>query len=393
MDYNETLKYINNTPKFSKILGNDDLKKLLEKLGNPQDKLCFVHVAGTNGKGSVCAMTASVLRTAGYKTGLYTSPFIEVFNERIQIDGKNISDTDLADIATEVKTEIDRLGIEISVFAQITAMAFVYFYREKCDIVVLETGLGGRLDASNVITSPKVTAITKIGLDHTEYLGDTLEKIAAEKCGIIKRGVPVVTCSDQPPEALSVIKLECRKISAPLHIATGCPYELSLKGEYQKFNAAVASEICRILGISEENIKTGLKNTSWIARFEYLADNLILDGGHNSDGVSALISALQKTGKPVTFVVAMMEDKDYKKSAALIDSFAEKVIATEIDMPRCIKAEMLANEFSGGEYEKNCITAVKKALKACKNGGLVCICGSLYLAGAVRPHFKNNADA
>ncbi len=390
MDYNETLKYINNTPKFSKILGNDDLKKLLKKLGNPQDKLCFIHVAGTNGKGSVCAMTASILQAAGYKTGLYTSPFIEVFNERIQVGGENISDSDLAKVATEVKATIDSLGIEISVFAQITAMAFLYFSREDCDYVVLETGLGGRLDASNVITTPKACAITKIGLDHTEYLGDTIEKIAAEKCGIIKNGVPVVTCKNQPDTALFVIKSECEKKGSPLFIAdASCNYKLSLKGDYQKYNAAVAVKLAQLLDISENHIKRGLLNTYWIARFEYLKDNLILDGGHNPDGVSALISALSELKKPVIFVVAMMQDKDYKESAELINGFAKKVITTELDMPRCISAGELAGEFTAAEPIKNCVDAVSKALSICQKDELVCVCGSLYLAGQVRPYFKN----
>ena len=174
MDYCETLKYFNNTPKFSKILGNADLQRLLDKLGNPQNELNFIHAAGTNGKGSVCAMIASVLGSAGFKTGLYTSPFIEVFNERIQINGVNIPDDILAELATLVKNTIDGIGVEISVFAQITAVAFLYFKRMRCDYVVIETGMGGRLDATNVIPSPRLCVITKIGLDHTKYLGNTI---------------------------------------------------------------------------------------------------------------------------------------------------------------------------------------------------------------------------
>ncbi len=391
MDYNETLKYINNTPKFSKILGNDDLKKLLNNLGNPQDSLKFIHIAGTNGKGSTAAMTASILIAAGYKTGLYTSPFIEVFNERIQINGKNIPDTQLAEIATLVKSNIDILGIEISVFAQITAMAFIYFAKENCDYVVLETGLGGRLDATNVISCPAVCAITKIGFDHTEYLGDTIEKITSEKCGIIKSGVPVVTTACQLPEALSVIKDFCKQAESFLTISDAdCGYELSLKGDYQKANAAVAVAISKLLGISTKNIKKGLLSTRWIARFEYLQDNLILDGAHNPDGVSSLISSLEKLQKPAILVVAMMEDKDYKESAKMLDSFAEQIIVTEIDLPRCISSQKLAEEFSSPIIETNCRKAVQKALSLAKNGEIVCVCGSLYLAGEIRPYFEKN---
>ncbi len=390
MDYNETLKYINNTPKFSKILGNSDLERLLESLGNPQDKLKFIHIAGTNGKGSTAAMTASILMAAGYKTGLYTSPFIEVFNERIRVNGKNIPDAELAEIATLVKSEIDNLGIEISVFAQITAMAFIYFEREKCDYVVLETGLGGRLDATNVIKTPSVCAITKIGLDHTEYLGDTIEKITAEKCGIIKKSVPVVTTACQTFKALSVIEKFCENEEAPLTVAEEvCNYELSLKGAYQKSNASVAVAISRILGIPEVHIKTGLLNTHWIARFEYLSDNLILDGAHNPDGIFSLISSLKKLQKPVIFVVAMMEDKDFAESAKMLDDFSDSVIVTEINIPRCISSQKLAKEFASPNIEPDCRKAAELALSLAGDDKIVCICGSLYLAGEIRPYFKN----
>ncbi len=387
MDYNETLKYINNTPKFSKILGNDDLKKLLKRLGNPQKELSFIHIAGTNGKGSVCAMTASVLRAAGYKVGLYTSPFIEVFNERIQINGENIPDKALARIATRVKNEIDAISVEISVFAQITAMAFLYFAEEKCDFVVLEAGLGGRLDPTNVIDAPRVCAITKIGLDHTEYLGDTIEKIAEEKCGIIKPGTRVVTCHNQEDGAISVIKSTCLKKDVPLFVAGEYEGALGLSGDYQKSNAAVAEKITKILDIPEEYIKKGLADAKWIARFEFLKDNLVLDGGHNPDGVQALISSLKKLGKDVIFVVAMMEDKDVLASAEKIAAFSTHTIVTEVNMPRCMKASEISAYFPAAEIETDSVTAVKKALGLCTDKEIVCVCGSLYLAGEIRPQF------
>ncbi|MBR5809162.1 MAG: bifunctional folylpolyglutamate synthase/dihydrofolate synthase [Clostridia bacterium] len=388
MNYRETLKYINDTPKFSKILGNDDLKKLLAKLGNPQGKLQFIHVAGTNGKGSVSAMLASILRASGKKCGLYTSPFIEVFNERIQVDGENIKDNDLARIATRVKKEIDALGVEISVFAQITAMAFLYFAEQNCDIIVLETGLGGRLDATNVIASPTLAIITKIGLDHTEYLGETIEKIAEEKCGIIKPGTKVITTSHQKKSVLSIIENTCKNLNVPLFVAEPTSeYSLSLKGEYQKENAGIAVCGAKALGISDEHIKEGLLNTKWIARFEYLADNLILDGGHNPDGVRALISSLKALNKPVTFVVAMMQDKDVCETSMLIKDFAKNVIVTEVKMPRCMKAEELATLFPHCQIEKDSISAVKKAISDVCENELICVCGSLYLAGEIRGEF------
>ncbi len=388
MDYKETLKYINDTPKFSKILGNDDLKKLLEKLGNPQDKTKFIHVCGTNGKGSVSSMIASIFRASGKNVGLYTSPFIQVFNERIQINGENISDEDLARIATRVKTEIDALGVEISVFAQITAMAFLYFAEKNCDVAVLETGLGGRLDATNVIPSPILTVITKIGLDHTEYLGDTTGKIAEEKCGIIKSGTKVITTCCQEKDALLVIKNTCKEKGVPLFIAErDSGYSLSLSGEYQKENGAIAVLSAKTLGISENAIKDGLLNTKWIARFEYLKDNLILDGGHNPDGIRALISSLKALDKPVHFVVAMMQDKDTEDVCRQIKAFAKSVTITEVKMPRCEKAEKLANVFEDCSIQKDSVKAVEEALLKAQKNELICICGSLYLAGEIRSRF------
>ena len=392
MDYNETLNYINNTPKFSKILGNDDLKKLLESFGNPQNSLKFIHIAGTNGKGSVCAMLSAILQKAGYKTGLYISPYIEVFNERIQINGENISDNDLAEIATLVKDRISEMNIEISVFAQITAIAFIYFARNKCDYVVLETGLGGRLDATNVIEAPTICAITKIGLDHTEFLGNSIAKITAEKCGIIKNNIPVVTCGNQENEALSVLKRYCKDNLSDLYIAPPeCDYELSLNGEYQKYNAAVAAEIAHLLHISEEDIKYGLSHSHWIARFEFLQDNLLLDGGHNPDGIKALLTSLKALNRPVHFVVAMMEDKDFSESAKLLRSFGGKITITQINMPRCINVATLAPLFPGCITEENCIAAVENALKGCTENEIVCVCGSLYLAGEIRSYFKKHS--
>ena len=333
-------------------------------------------------------MLASIFRASGKSVGLYTSPFIEVFNERIQVNGENISDEDLARIATRVKNEIDRIGVEISVFAQITAMAFLYFAEKKCDIVVLETGLGGRLDATNVISSPVLTVITKIGLDHTEYLGDKIEKIAEEKCGIIKAGSKVITTCCQEKEALSVIKKTCKNKSVPLFIAEkDSGYTLSLTGEYQKENGAVAVMAAKALGVSENAIKEGLLSTKWIARFEYLRENLILDGGHNPDGITALISSLLALNKPVHFVVAMMQDKDTEEVCRKIDDFAKTVTVTEVKMPRCEKAEVLAENFQTAFVEKDSIKAVKKALLSAQENELVCVCGSLYLAGEIRSSF------
>ena len=388
MNYQETLQYINDTPKFSKILGNDQLVTLLDFLGNPQDKLEFIHIAGTNGKGSVSAMTATVFEKAGYKTGLFTSPYIEEFNERIQINGENISDCDLAEVATKVKDALKHLSLEISVFAQITAMAFLYFAQKKCDIVILETGLGGRLDATNVIKTPKAVVITKIGLDHTEWLGDTLSKIAEEKCGIIKKNVPVFTCKNQPSEALAVIESYCKKKTSPLTICPETDYKTSLLGEFQKENAGICVEVLKALGIDEETIKSGLLSAKWIARFEFLRDNLIIDGGHNPDGIQALIKSLKTLEKSVIFVVAMMEDKNISEATKLISNFSDKIIVTQLDMPRCMSAPRLSEYFPHSTICENPKQAVETALTMIDKDEIVCVCGSLYLAGEVRKYYK-----
>ena len=390
MDYNETLKYISASPKFSKIPGNENLIKLLEYLGNPQDKLSYIHVAGTNGKGSVCAMTASVLQKAGYKTGLYTSPFIEVFNERIQINGENIPDNALAENATIIKNAVNTLNIELSEFAQITAIAFLYFANRNCDYVVLETGLGGRLDATNVIKTPKVCVITKIGLDHTSYLGNTHAEIAAEKCGILKPNIPVITISGQENTALDVIKTSCNDLNCPLITAPErCNFETNLEGEYQKNNAAVVAEICHLLKIPDEHIKNGLLNTSWPARFEFLRPNLILDGAHNPDGMAALIKSLKTLKKDIIFVTAVMRDKDYTECADMINGIAKKIYATEIPLPRCMPCGDLAEKLTDATVIPDCIEAVKEALSSASSDDIVCVCGSLYLAGHIRKYFKD----
>lgn len=387
MKYKEALDYINSVPKFAGKPGNSELERLLDALGNPQNELKYVHVAGTNGKGSVCAMLAEIFKKSGLKTGLYTSPYIRVFNERIRVDGENIPDDVLAEIATEVRTKIEDLSIEISAFAQITAIAFLYFKRMKCDIVVLETGLGGRLDATNVIPSPEVCVITKIGLDHTEYLGGTPAEIAEEKCGIIKYGTKVVTCVNQPPEALDVIKSFCEKKHSPLQIAPRYEMPISLSGDFQKYNAGMAYAAAMLTGAEKEAVFSGLADTRWTARFEYLRPNLILDGAHNPDGIAALIDSLEKTGKSVIFVTAMMKDKDWRLSAKMINKAAKSVIVTEIPGLRCLSADELAKGFPYCKTEKNCLTAVQKALSEAEDGDVVCVCGSLYLAGEVLKEF------
>ena len=402
MNCHEAIEYIHSIPKFVRPLGNAQLAQLLELFGNPQNKLKFIHIAGTNGKGSTASICASVLKAAGYKTGLFTSPFIEVFNERIRINGENIPDSELAEYIYKVKTVMESNSISVSEFAFITAVSFLYFYDKQCDIVVLETGMGGRLDATNIIPCPLVSVLTSISLDHTQYLGNTIEEITAEKCGIIKSNGTVVAYPNDG--VMDIIEAFAQKNNAQLikvQKATSCEngfiykdieYPLSLKGEYQPQNAAVALEAIRALtefDISDEAINEGLKSASWMARFEFIKDNLLIDGGHNPDGIKALKKSLLKLEKPIILVMAMMEDKSCTECINEIADIGDYFIATELDMPRCLKAdELFKLSNTNGEVVKNCTDAVKKALELAGNDKLVCVCGSLYLAGEIRKNFN-----
>ncbi len=407
MDYEKALEYIHSTPKFARTLGNDLLRKLLKLLGNPEKNLKFVHIAGTNGKGSTAAMTASVLKKSGYKTGLFTSPFIEQFNERIQINNSPIPDDELAILTSKVKSAIDKNDAPVSEFALITTIAFLYFAKENCDIVVLETGLGGRLDATNVIEQPLMSVITSISLDHTQYLGDTIDKITAEKCGIIKENTPVILYPLQENCVFDVVKSFCKKNNSPLIIpslpeikASGMIYEndtfsLSLKGSYQFYNASVVIEIIKLLRlkgfiISDADLKYGLSNTTWIARFEFLTPDLVIDGSHNPGGVKELKKDLLTLNKKVTLVVAMMSDKEYSECIKYFSEITDSVIITKLSMPRCCEPEILSEEFKKyGVNPKICVS-IEDSLKTAKaTGNLTCVCGSLYLAGEVRRLFSD----
>ena len=221
MNYTGSVEYIHSLLRFGIKPGLERISELLSLLGNPQEKVKAIHIAGTNGKGSTSTMTANILKNAGYRTGLFTSPYVINFRERIRINGEMIPEDALAETVSRVKEKIDILneqGTEITEFEAITAAAYLYFAEEGCDFAVMETGLGGRFDATNVITKPAICIITSISFDHTDILGDSLEKIAFEKCGIIKRNCPVVTSENQSSEAMQVIKKTCEEKSSPLFI-------------------------------------------------------------------------------------------------------------------------------------------------------------------------------
>lgn len=408
MNYKNALAFIHSIPKFRRPLGNANLSKLLAYFDNPQKQLSFIHIAGTNGKGSTAAMTAEILKRAGFKTGLFTSPFIETFNERIRIDGELISDSELALYTGRVKTAMEKNNAPVSEFAFVTAMALLYFYDKQCDFVVLEVGMGGALDATNIIDTSLVSVICKIGLDHTQYLGNTIEEIAREKCGIIKEGGAVVsypngrtdkiTASYAAEKGASLTVAETPEITKNGFIYKGEEYPLSLKGSYQPQNAAVVIEVIEALRskgikIPPSTVRKGLANTHWAARFEYIGDRLIIDGGHNLDGIRALKRSLLDLKRDIVLVIAMMEDKDYNNCIREIAPIAKAVFATELDMPRCLSADKIADIARGMNIpvyvNNNPEDAVKEALTFGESCA-VCVCGSLFLAGEVRKKFCKN---
>ncbi len=402
MDYKEALDYIFSLPKLANKLGNDNLRLLLDNLGSPQKKLKFIHIVGTNGKGSAAAMISSVLEQAGYRTGVYTSPYILSFNERIRVGRDNISDADLAKYTKIAKDKLERLNIELSQFAFITAVAFVYYADIGCDIVVLEAGLGGRLDATNVIDESILTVIMSISLDHTELLGDTVEEIAKEKCGVIKKGGRVVAYRNGK-NINNVIKKCAADMGAEVFFADdststengavigGRECNLSLSGEFQAKNAAVIIKAVTILNgigysISENSLKAGLKNAVHPCRFEKVRDNVIIDGAHNPDAVKMLCNSLKGISSDKTAVIAMMQDKDIESAIGELKGTFSKVIVTEIDMPRCMKKDALAKLCIKNGIDTE-IAELSDAFKFASESEFAVIFGSIYLSGEAKRYF------
>lgn len=423
MNREEVISFIDNSKKFGSKLELERIKKLCELLGNPQDRLKFIHIAGTNGKGSTSLYIHNILVDAGYKTGLYTSPFIYEFNERIQINGTPISDDKLAEIMSIVAAKVKIMTEEgyehPTEFELITAAAFLYFETEKCNAVVLEVGLGGTYDATNVIKTSILSVITSISLDHTDYLGDTVSEVAENKCGIIKEGVPVLSYMYQPVDALNIIKMSAEKNHSHLTVAAeesleinrmslggsdfkyqGECYHTSLIGKYQIYNAITAISAVGLLNdagfaVSLENVKNGLSQAKWPARFEILSTNptVIADGSHNADGMRAFVDTAKAvlSDKPIC-VFGMLKDKDYDYCLKKLSEITETVIVTEVDNPRRETAENLAKtakKYIKSVYlEKENQNAVKKAQELAGDDGTVIALGSLYMMKNIKDAIK-----
>ncbi len=405
---NKFTEYANSFQKVAR-LRLESIEMLLSFLGNPQDDLKFIHVAGTNGKGSVCAFLESILIDAGFKTGKYTSPNLIRVNERISVSGEEISDDDLERVMEKVRCASDKtkkaLGDAPTQFELWTAAAFLYFYEKKTDIVVLETGLGGERDATNIVKNTICSVITGIALDHTDYLGDTIEDIARAKAGIIKPG-GVTVYMPSSFDADKVIKEKAEKeknrfIIPKEYIIKGKEFaseifdygdikniRCGLSGTYQPKNASLAIEVAKLLEIEEEHIRTGIKKAKHPARFEVVSENplVIFDGAHNGNGVQALAHSLNRyfKDKKINFVTAVMADKDLKNEIRILkeQGFAESKFCTVMvkNNPRAMSGEDLS-----AMYTKNGITAIpfesiKEALfEAEKDSDMVVVFGSLYL--------------
>lgn len=412
MTVKEAVAYIDNYTWSTSKMGLERTTELLDKMGNPQNSLKFVHVTGSNGKGSTCVMTESVLRAAGYKTGLFTSPYVCDFNERIQVNRVNISDVDLADITGYVAKIADAMEDHPTQFELITAIGMEYFKRCGCDIVVLEVGMGGAMDSTNVIQNPEVCAFTNIGLEHTEYLGNTLTEIATTKGGIIKAGATVV-CYDGEPEVNEVLKRisddladkcvfasksELRSIDVTIDGQKfeykGSEYDITLLGRHQLYNASVAIEIIEALRergyeISDTALKTGLNKAVWPARFEILRKEplFILDGGHNPQCAQALSDTLKDILDKAIFLTGTLKDKDYMQIASIIAPYAEKVVTVTPDNPRALPAKSYAEVFNemGIEavYKESVAAGVEEVLNTAEGKPVVAF-GSLYMAGEIR---------
>ena len=401
MNYEETLNYIHSLGNFSKPPTLDRIKAVLAKLGNPQNNFKAIHIAGTNGKGSVSAMLSKAFILSGYKTALFISPFIIDFCERIQINGEFISRKDICKYAETIKG----VGIELTEFEFITALAFLYFSEQNCEIGIIETGLGGRLDATNTMDNVIANVITKIGLDHTAILGDTIEKITNEKCGIIKN-CPVITSYNQPKEALKVLesykpiipnknelKISESDISGNTYIYKGKEYHTSLVGDYQIENSLMVIETPINCGIDipYNIIYKALGETYFPARMEVISKKplVILDGAHNPDGANALAETLKKYNGKATALIGIMKDKDCQEVLKTTLPYCKNAVAVSVEnMPRALPKEnlkIMAEEFCPCITAENYDDAINKISKE----ETVFVFGSLYLASAIREKLKN----
>ncbi len=393
----DALHYLSTLQPFGYKPGLDSTRALAQRLGDPHDSLRFIHVAGTNGKGSTCAMLDAIYRASGLRVGLYTSPHLVRFNERIRVQGESIPDDALARVVEQVRVAASTAAppLQPTFFEFVTLVALLWFKESRVDLVVWETGLGGRLDATNIVT-PLAAVVTQVGMDHMNVLGPTLGDIASEKAGIFKPGIPAITSATHP-DALAVLEFKARELGAPfLHVGPSAVehfrFDLPLLGDHQRSNAALAAATVRmlrfLLPVSDEQLAAGFASVQWPGRLQLLRRGnqlLLLDGAHNRDGVAALRAALERhfPGRPPVLVLGMLADKEWRRMARDLAPAASRVITVPVDSPRSVAAADLraACMESGVPRPVRAVGSLPEALRACASDPFVLVTGSLYLIG------------
>ena len=405
MTYRDAIQFLSGIQVFGQQLGLDAMRDLLRRVGNPEKNLRFIHIAGTNGKGSVAAMTQSALTAAGFRTGLYTSPHLVSFCERIQLDGNQIAESDVARLIEQIRPHLAATQPRPpTLFEVVTAIALQYYREQNADVIAWETGLGGRLDATNVVT-PLVSVITKLDFDHTQYLGDTLAKIAAEKAGIIKHGRPVV-CSVNVPEALDVIRNVANEHKSPLtivgeqiHFTRTGKQEIALTGTRENYGAitvplpgahqfencatAIAAIEASGLNVGVDAVRRGIAATRWPGRFQIVRSKplTILDGAHNPDGARALAAALreQVPDRKLAFILGVLRDKNYPEVCRILAPLASRILCAPVANDRSATADEIARACLPARAEV--CRDVVEANEKCSGEDVVVITGSLFLVG------------
>ena len=418
----QAVEYIHSFSWLGSRPGLERTRQLLSAMGNPEEKLHFVHIVGTNGKGSTAAMLASVLTAAGYRTGLYTSPYIHHFEERMTVDGEEIGGEELAEITQWVGTLADQMEEHPTEFELVTCVALEFYRRRGCDIVVLEAGMGGRLDSTNVIPAPQAVVITNIGLDHTAQLGNTVEAIAGEKAAVIKDGCPVILY-EQSDGVTQVVEKVCQAHGSPLTIARAQSVELErespegqwwnwkgeslfvpLLGDNQRHNGAVVLHTLEAIApnypVSAQALREGLARVRWPGRFEVLSRNpwFVVDGGHNPQCAATVAENLTRyfPGKGPVLLMGVLEDKDRAGLCELVAPLAQAFVTITPPSPRALAAETLAHELTA--YGKPAYAAasipqgVERAMELAGEDGLVCALGSLYSVGEIRTYILSKEE-
>ncbi len=416
MNVNEAIEYIHSVCWKGSVPGLSRTQTLLAKMGNPEKSLKFVHIAGTNGKGSTAAMTASILQKAGYKTGLYTSPYIYRFHERMQVNGVQISDEDLTEITQYVKPFADSMEESPTEFELVCCIAFEYFKRQNCDIVVLEVGMGGEMDATNVIETPEVAVITNIGLDHTDYLGDTVEKIALTKSGIFKENGHAVVYRSTPSveevfekvcaqKNVSLKKANFEGLNSVSHGLDGQIFDcgdrkglvLPLLGDHQLHNAAVVLAVADTLieegwNITEDHIRDGIRDVQWPGRFDIVSRDplFIIDGGHNPQCIEALVKNIEDylQDRKVVALTGVLADKDYADMYKPVMALVDRFVCVTPPNPRKLDAALLAQYLRDAGAEATACSSISEGVwtamdLAGKDGVVLCF-GSLYTIGSIK---------